>query len=1580
MASSPVAAPPPDASSTPSPPAPDAPPPSDPSSSAPPPTSSPPPATSLPPPPVQSPPPSSPPPQSPPPSSPLPQSPPPSPPLPQSPPPSPLPSPPLPQSPPPSPPPSPPLLQSPPPLSPASSTPPTATPNAPPPRDSPPPPSSSSSPKPPSSTSFPPSSTPPSLPSSSSSSPPPPKSNDASSLPLQPPSPPQPISPTTPSSSAALLPPPPRSPSKSVPSHGTRPSPSKDSSTPSKSDHSGLNLPLVLGFTAGVGIFFVLMIIALVLYARNKKKPRQYYDAAGSQGGFHNAGSLPNWQNGAQRKDHNGNIPPPPGVVVPPGGGWQPSSMMSNSDISSAYSGPHVSSPSTPSPNISLGFNKNHFSYEELSAATNGFSRDHILGQGGFGCVYKGVLPNGKEVAVKQLKSGSGQGEREFQAEVEIISRVHHRHLVSLVGYCIAGSQRMLVYDFVRNKTLEFHLHGKGLPTMDWPTRLKIAIGSAKGLSYLHEDCHPRIIHRDIKTANILLDNNFEAMVADFGLAKIFSDTNTHVSTRIMGTIGYLAPEYASTGKLTEKSDVFSYGVMLLELITGRRPIDDSDTFMVDSLVDWARPVLAQALADDKFDELADPRLENSYDTVEMVRMVACAAACVRHSAKGRPMMSQIVRALDGDVSLEILNEGSKRGQSTTFSSSSDYDASLYSSNMKHFRTVALESNDYSNGYSGATSEYGLNPSETSSSGDLNCLVLAAEYSPFLGIEKGTVLQEARVFNDPQLDARRCAQVEATEVFFAVTKLFQSKDTTLRRMVYLIIKELSPSADEVIIVTSSLMKDMNSKIDMYRANAIRVLSKITDGTLLTQIERYLKQAIVDKNPVVASAALVSGIHLLQTNPEIVKRWSNEVQEGVQSRAALVQFHALALLHQIRQNDRLAVSKLVTSLTRGSVRSPLAQCLLIRYTSQVIHESSMNSQTGERPFFDYLESCLRHKAELVIFEAARAITELSSVTSRELSPAITVLQLFLSSSKPILRFAAVRTLNKVAMTHPLSVTSCNIDMESLISDQNRSIATLAITTLLKTGNESSVDRLMKQITNFMSDIADEFKIVVVEAIRSLCLKFPLKYRSLMNFLSNILREEGGFEYKKAIVDSIVILIRDIPDAKESGLFHLCEFIEDCEFAYLSSQILHFIGNEGPKTSDPSKYIRYIYNRVILENATVRASAVSTLAKFGAMVDSLKPRILVLLRRCQFDIDDEVRDRATLYLDTLGGDASVGETEKYVKDFLFCSLDVPLVNLEKSLRSYEASDMPFDIYSVPKEIKSQPLAEKKAPGRKPTGLGGPPCAPVSAVDAYEKLLSLIPEFSSFGKLFKSSTPVELSEAETEYAVNVVKHIYDGHVVFQYNCTNTIPEQLLENVTVFVDASEAEDFSEVASKPLRSLPYDSPGQTFVAFEKPYGLPATGRFSNLLKFFVKEVDPATVEAEEEGVEDEYQLEDLEIVPADYMLRVGISNFKNAWESMAPDNERVDEYGLGARESLAEAVCAVINILGMQPYEGTEVVPSNSRSHACLLSGIFIGNVKVLVRLSFGVDESKQVGMKLAVRSEDPNISERIHEIVAEA
>ncbi|MBA0802941.1 hypothetical protein Gohar_013200, partial [Gossypium harknessii] len=209
-------------------------------------------------------------------------------------------------------------------------------------------------------------------------------------------------------------------------------------------------------------------------------------------------------------------------------------------------------SPSDPG---GVNSSRSWFTYEELIQATDGFSERNLLGEGGFGCVYKGILTDGREVAVKQLKIGGGQGEREFRAEVEIISRVHHRHLVSLVGYCISEHQRLLVYDYVPNNTLHYHLHGRGRPVMDWALRVKVAAGAARGIAYLHEDCHPRIIHRDIKSSNILLDRNFEAQVSDFGLAKLALDSNTHVTTRVMGTFGYMAPEYATSGKLTEKSD-----------------------------------------------------------------------------------------------------------------------------------------------------------------------------------------------------------------------------------------------------------------------------------------------------------------------------------------------------------------------------------------------------------------------------------------------------------------------------------------------------------------------------------------------------------------------------------------------------------------------------------------------------------------------------------------------------------------------------------------------------------------------------------------------------------------------------------------------------------------------------------------------------------------------------------------------------------------------------------------------------------------------------------------------------------------
>ncbi|KAJ3317452.1 Coatomer subunit gamma-2, partial [Gonapodya sp. JEL0774] len=274
----------------------------------------------------------------------------------------------------------------------------------------------------------------------------------------------------------------------------------------------------------------------------------------------------------------------------------------------------------------------------------------------------------------------------------------------------------------------------------------------------------------------------------------------------------------------------------------------------------------------------------------------------------------------------------------------------------------------------------------------------------FLSLDKSTVLQEARAFHETPINPRKCRLIlskiafllyqsepfgtkEATETFFAITKLFQNPDVSLRQMVYLVIKEMSQISEDAMILTNSITKDMNAKQEVvYRSNAIRALCKITDSTMLQSIERFLKQAIVDRNPSVSSAAMVSALHLFSSNKEIVKRWASEVQEALTGKGGpTAQFHALCLLYQIRQHDRMAVIKVVQNYGKGQLRSSYAQCMLVRYTAKVMDEEELGS--GARTLYDQLESLLRHKSDMVVYEAARAICNLKDVTMKELFPAV-----------------------------------------------------------------------------------------------------------------------------------------------------------------------------------------------------------------------------------------------------------------------------------------------------------------------------------------------------------------------------------------------------------------------------------------------------------------------------------------------------------------------------------------------------------------------------------------------------------------
>lgn len=865
--------------------------------------------------------------------------------------------------------------------------------------------------------------------------------------------------------------------------------------------------------------------------------------------------------------------------------------------------------------------------------------------------------------------------------------------------------------------------------------------------------------------------------------------------------------------------------------------------------------------------------------------------------------------------------------------------------------------------------------------------------SPYQQLEKATVLQECREFHDALIvkeNPRRCcllitkllfllvrgetfSSAETTEVFFGVTKLFVSDDVNLRRMMYLFIKEVAEicNPDDVIIVIGSLTKDMNTGEDLYRANSMRVLAKIIDSTMLSAIERYLKQAIVDKNAFVASSALMSGLRLFIECPDVVRRWINEVQEAVNSSSDMVQYHALSLLYKIKQHDRLAVSKIVQQLSRGSLRSPLATCLLIRYTSNLLHED-MNS-TNAKSAYQFLENCLRHKNEMVIYEAAKAICNLPSVDTSDLNPAITVLQLFLSSPKSSLRFAAMRTLSEVAVKQPICVSKCNEDMEALVSDHNRSIATLAITTLLKTGSEGSVDRLMKQISNFMGEIGDEFKIVVVKAIRELCIKYPGKHRVMVGFLSTFLREEGGYDFKKSIVDSVVDLTANIPDTKETSLLALCEFIEDCEFNELIVQILHTIGTLGPATASPSRYIRFIFNRVILENAAVRAAAVSTLGIFAARVEELRPSIVILLRRSLTDEDDEVRDRTAVLISTFESE-STSSALQYLLDE---PLPMTFSQLERSVKAFSVhpvglekgltfSSLPIieDAY-VPAVLPTQRSTVAK---KKPVTGGAMEEAVVDPAGALYK----IQEFAALGRAFRSSTETALTENEMEYVVTCTKHMFESHVVLQFSVLNTIDDQRLKNVTVEVELDNEDAYAIDKTIPAAMGRYGEPCDCFVSLQK-LGDPVPCTVSCELHFKVVQVDPNTgeVEGDEEGYDEESPLEPLEIGTNDFMAKTSTGDFRRAWEGMGNDGEVLEKFALQFK-NIGDAITAVIDYLGMQAVDGTETLNASEqkRSHTLHLSGAFIGNIAVLVRAQLQLDDASGVVLKMAVRSQSKEVS----------
>ncbi|KAL2336030.1 hypothetical protein Fmac_010476 [Flemingia macrophylla] len=325
--------------------------------------------------------------------------------------------------------------------------------------------------------------------------------------------------------------------------------------------------------------------------------------------------------------------PPPPPAAALYSSGESRSACETASSLGSA--GPEVSH---------LGWGR-WYTLRELEDATNRLCAENVIGEGGYGIVYRGLLPEGTKVAVKNLLNNKGQAEREFKVEVEAIGRVRHKNLVRLLGYCVEGAYRMLVYEYVENGNLEQWLHGDVGPVspITWDIRMNIILGTAKGLTYLHEGLEPKVVHRDVKSSNILLDRQWNPKVSDFGLAKLLYAEHSYVTTRVMGTFGYVAPEYACTGMLTEKSDVYSFGILIMEIITGRSPVDYSRPQGEVNLIEWLKTMVGNR----KSEEVVDPKLADKPSSKALKRALLVALRCVDPDAKKRPKIGHVIHMLE---------------------------------------------------------------------------------------------------------------------------------------------------------------------------------------------------------------------------------------------------------------------------------------------------------------------------------------------------------------------------------------------------------------------------------------------------------------------------------------------------------------------------------------------------------------------------------------------------------------------------------------------------------------------------------------------------------------------------------------------------------------------------------------------------------------------------------------------------------------------------------------------------------------------------------------------------------------------
>lgn len=836
---------------------------------------------------------------------------------------------------------------------------------------------------------------------------------------------------------------------------------------------------------------------------------------------------------------------------------------------------------------------------------------------------------------------------------------------------------------------------------------------------------------------------------------------------------------------------------------------------------------------------------------------------------------------------------------------------------------------------------------------------------PFEGIDQASALQACRVFNEVPLNIPKClsamtsmlyllstgtclTEAEATDLFFSSTKLLQSSHPKLRRLHYILMKELSPLVEQSFIASNSLMIDIKGNNDSFKANAIRTLYAVMDSSMYTSMDRTIMECMNLSNSTVVMAALVTGLHMSSANPDMPRKWATQLAEVMKVRGK-TQYPAVALLHRLRRSDRLSVERVVSTIKRNQLRSQLAICLVIRMCAVPLREDCKASAD----LFEFIRTSLDDHS-LVVCESAAALSSFATLPKEAVVQLVNACTNYcLRSPDSVQRFAFVRLLNKLSISHPAAVQPAISELERLVLDHNRTIATLAILAILRTGTEEAIERLITELgaEGSMRDFGDDLKMVIVDAMRLLNVKYPKKHMVFLSFLSRVQSEDDSSTLKQNAVETMIDMAKSNSESTESVLTHLAEFIDDCEFPHITKRVLVYLGEEAANCANPKKYVRYVYNHATLDSAEIRAVSITTLAKIAARVPALRRSIVALLRRSCHDSDDEVRDRALLYSRLF-----LMQDEEMVTTFIEnIAVAVATQRLAKSMEK-DSSTMPSAGRGTFERcvLRGTTSAEETAaPGLSPAMLHG------------RDELRKIQQLRKLGEPMKTSEPLSLTERGNEFGVSVLKHMYPEHIVLQFRVTNTMTDVAFRDVTIVTDPSELE------AEPLYAIPVGTiegggSAYAYVVLSYTASQFPSGSVDCSFKFSMQEE-----ETDEPTDAEEYPIESFDvgicdfIVPAETMAPA----MKVAWDEAA-DAETRGNFALPTIPNLSTAVQEIVRFFGMY-VEGGAPEQVTSTSHTLMMAGRVVSEDQslILVQARVVIATDHTVALQLALRGGDADL-----------